>query len=495
MPRCSMDDEKMHTYPRQRSPKSRQINCIHASCHCVILALLAGAIGFQPRFPQTQSRFGIGMIVILLLQAICNAILWLGSVHKLPLGASQVASKRYAVLGLYVCSGITITTYIAYLSLAAHGLPHIDARASAYAWLILAFIDLPIFCWAQMWLFLRPCLGRSEPEHLERPSSQGSSELSATERKGDYALTYEHMPHPPPAAILRSTTTTFVEERTRPASLRNSLQDYLVTPTIRLLHKASFRSETTTIAELPLNETGVSISHQDSFNRDYNDQERQGFSDLANRSMTLSQKASYSNLSRLETIPDNGPPRDIHRAASQTFLMSPPGSAEPDLNSLRQSTSTTTLVPSRHRSDSTSTLQSHIHPLFRTDSPLPPPAASPGTIFTASPWGGHVCDPDQALSLTRPQSSNGGVPTPGERSPLAPRDRNRSMSSLRSAAKQGNCAGSGQCRTASATGPGLRSVRSEDGMSSSRPVVNEVCPPLPTSNALGIDIYGSGRTG
>lgn len=34
--------------------------------------------------------------------------------------------------------------------------------------------------------------------------------------------------------------------------------------------------------------------------------------------------------------------------------------------------------------------EAHIHPLFRTDSPTPPPAATPGTIVTASPLSGQV---------------------------------------------------------------------------------------------------------
>lgn len=48
--------------------------------------------------------------------------------------------------------------------------------------------------------------------------------------------------------------------------------------------------------------------------------------------------------------------------------------------------------------------QSHIHPLFRTDSPEPPPMASPGTIFTASPWGGQVLPADSEYGRGRKNS-------------------------------------------------------------------------------------------
>lgn len=44
----------------------------------------------------------------------------------------------------------------------------------------------------------------------------------------------------------------------------------------------------------------------------------------------------------------------------------------------------------------------HIHPLFRTDSPVPPPIATPGTVVTASPYSGHVIRaPSRASSRTR----------------------------------------------------------------------------------------------
>lgn len=41
----------------------------------------------------------------------------------------------------------------------------------------------------------------------------------------------------------------------------------------------------------------------------------------------------------------------------------------------------------------TSHNQSHIHPLFRTNSPTPPPTVSAGTIVTGSHWGGQVVTP------------------------------------------------------------------------------------------------------
>lgn len=47
-------------------------------------------------------------------------------------------------------------------------------------------------------------------------------------------------------------------------------------------------------------------------------------------------------------------------------------------------------------------LEAHIHPLFRTDSPVPPPTVTANTVVTASPYSGHVIRaPSRASSRTR----------------------------------------------------------------------------------------------
>ncbi|PMD24384.1 hypothetical protein NA56DRAFT_656791 [Hyaloscypha hepaticicola] len=51
--------------------------------------------------------------------------------------------------------------------------------------------------------------------------------------------------------------------------------------------------------------------------------------------------------------------------------------------------------------------EAHIHPLFRTDSPTPPPAATPGTIVTAAPGAGQVISDRQSIrSLHRMRSGS-----------------------------------------------------------------------------------------
>ena len=51
--------------------------------------------------------------------------------------------------------------------------------------------------------------------------------------------------------------------------------------------------------------------------------------------------------------------------------------------------------------------EAHIHPLFRTDSPTPPPAATPGTVVTAAPGAGQVIsDRSSIKSISRMRSGS-----------------------------------------------------------------------------------------
>ncbi|KAK5122773.1 hypothetical protein LTR85_003688 [Meristemomyces frigidus] len=63
--------------------------------------------------------------------------------------------------------------------------------------------------------------------------------------------------------------------------------------------------------------------------------------------------------------------------------------------------------------------QSHIHPLFRPESPMPPPLASPSTVITASPYAGQIVSSEQAMSARRLYSAQGNWPVgatpPGSR--------------------------------------------------------------------------------
>ena len=65
--------------------------------------------------------------------------------------------------------------------------------------------------------------------------------------------------------------------------------------------------------------------------------------------------------------------------------------------------------PSLRRTSSSH--EAHIHPLFRSHSPTPPPTPSADTIITASPFAGQVVHGDQYMAPRRMQSRNNSRPS------------------------------------------------------------------------------------
>lgn len=90
----------------------------------------------------------------------------------------------------------------------------------------------------------------------------------------------------------------------------------------------------------------------------------------------VSQSAPPSAGSGLETIPGSRPESPAN-ALDGPFLPQSPSQCTPNFS--RPST--------RQRSSSN---EDHIHPLFRTSSPTPPPTPTPGTVVTAAPMAGQV---------------------------------------------------------------------------------------------------------
>ena len=118
-----------------------------------------------------------------------------------------------------------------------------------------------------------------------------------------------------------------------------------------------------------------------------------------------------STRPRLETIPGsrpvspanplNGPFPDIEEddvRLPESPAHSPVHSPSSETSSLRFSRPPT-------RPDS-SAGQAFIHPLFRAESPVPPPIASPGTVITASPYAGQVVSSDHLAFAPRISSEH-----------------------------------------------------------------------------------------
>lgn len=63
--------------------------------------------------------------------------------------------------------------------------------------------------------------------------------------------------------------------------------------------------------------------------------------------------------------------------------------------------------------------ESHIHPLFRSDSPTPPPIATPGTVVVAAPNGGQVISDRQSIRSIRSMRRMRSGSLPAAPSPLS----------------------------------------------------------------------------
>jgi len=104
---------------------------------------------------------------------------------------------------------------------------------------------------------------------------------------------------------------------------------------------------------------------------------------------------------RLETIPGSRPVSPAH-PLDGPFVEACEEDEEAD--EVPESPEFPPFAPSLHRRPSHQQLnqdQGHIHPLFRSDSPLPSPAASPGTIITSSPFAGQVVSPSDVAFGSR----------------------------------------------------------------------------------------------
>lgn len=115
--------------------------------------------------------------------------------------------------------------------------------------------------------------------------------------------------------------------------------------------------------------------------------------------------------------------------------------------------------PQRAFTQQASVSESHIHPLFRSDSPTPPPLASPGTVVIAAPQAGFLISDRQSIrSLSRMRSDS----LPVASSPLT---RTGSFDTFREANKSFSMASDGS--------------KSEDSGDAGEAPERNVTPPIP----------------
>ncbi|KAG9818895.1 hypothetical protein KCU77_g17215, partial [Aureobasidium melanogenum] len=171
---------------------------------------------------------------------------------------------------------------------------------------------------------------------------------------------------------------------------------------------------------------------------------------------------------RLETIPGSRP---VSPACPLDGPFPEACEEDEEADEVPESPEFPAFAPSLNRRPSHQQLnqdQTHIHPLFRSDSPLPSPAASPGTIITSSPFAGQVVSPsDPAFgSRSRKGSALGSRPS----SPNSSLIRSGSALSLRRPASSRSIRGlAAQQRPRVAMSPSLGDLRAECDMSIQKP--------------------------
>ncbi|KAL2107805.1 hypothetical protein VUR80DRAFT_4713 [Thermomyces stellatus] len=158
----------------------------------------------------------------------------------------------------------------------------------------------------------------------------------------------------------------------------------------------------------------------------------------------------------LETIPAS-PTNSRSPSPDSSFALDPPRPRTRSRSySPAGSASRVPRTPYVTRSDGS---EAHIHPLFRSDSPTPPPVASPGTMVLASPNAGQVISDRQSIrSLSRMRSGS----LPATPSPLSRQGSYDEFAPLRPAARD-------------LEGTPEPSIREEDG----EKVERKLTPPIP----------------
>jgi len=183
-------------------------------------------------------------------------------------------------------------------------------------------------------------------------------------------------------------------DRSRTASIRSSLSQ-VVRPVT---------SKTKLVSKTPYRGTSMESHREEQSSLD------DGFDSWDTSTVDAQSRHAVESVSPtpprfLETIPasPNG-----SRSPSPGFPLDlQPPKTRRRSRSFSPSTSYTELPKSSRVATPEVSNEGHIHPLFRTDSPTPPPAATPGTMVHAAPGNGLVISDRQSIrSLTRLRSGS-----------------------------------------------------------------------------------------
>ncbi|KAF2688640.1 hypothetical protein K458DRAFT_293005 [Lentithecium fluviatile CBS 122367] len=192
-------------------------------------------------------------------------------------------------------------------------------------------------------------------------------------------------------------------------SWRDSLQHVVrpVTSRTKLIKQPSFTRDAPSLYSID-NRSIKSASHPDGFDSwEVDPSTRDAVVQIASTVTSPSATAPVSAPSRgtaLEPIPGSRP-------ASPARALDGPFPSSDDSDS--ELVPPPKMMPDISRPPSPAVSEAHIHPLFRTESPTPPPAATPGTNILASPLATQMITcPPRPYSRMRSNSSRAASPSP-----------------------------------------------------------------------------------
>ncbi|KAH7089578.1 hypothetical protein FB567DRAFT_305600 [Paraphoma chrysanthemicola] len=230
-----------------------------------------------------------------------------------------------------------------------------------------------ISCISQIALYTWSFWGRRTPEAqavaTSGPRDSVMSEIRNSQQGRNLFLMEPTQPSSPLAAALPSPTFSSRSSHSL-KSFRESLR-HVVRPTTSrttLISRPSFTRDARSVHSQ--SESVDNISHSDGF-------DSWDTSSVSLQARDAVMQTAPSRGTTLDPIPGSRPTTPA-RALEGPFLTELPEEDE-------ELTPPPKMMPDYSRPPSPAVSEAHIHPLFRTESPVPPPEATPGTSILASP--------------------------------------------------------------------------------------------------------------
>jgi hypothetical protein len=231
-----------------------------------------------------------------------------------------------------------------------------------------------VSCISQIVLYTSPYWRRQAPEVqdviVSGPRDSVMSEIRNSPVRRNLYMMEPTQPSSPLAAALPSSPTFSTRSSHSLKSFRESLRHVVRPATSRtnLISRGSFTRDVRSIYSQ--SESFDNVSHSDGF-------DSWDTSSVSLQARDVVMQSAPSRGTTLDPIPGSRPTTPA-RALEGPFLTELPEEDE-------ELTPPPKMMHDISRPPSPAFSESHIHPLFRTESPVPPPEATPGTSILASP--------------------------------------------------------------------------------------------------------------